>query len=104
MRSEDQELGSTLECEIISMGDHGIMKIQSSQFEIEKQSEEIVRENSVEYARCVELKYVWEARLKNSPLDTKLQDFVAYHRDAALRFEEWFASVNVQLPSISKAD
>ena len=82
------------------MGDCGEMIVRSLHAESVKSREEIVSLNEAEYKRCLLSRKVWETRLQNSPLDKKLQDFVAYHQDVVERFEQWFASEGIALPSM----
>ena len=84
--------------EILTMGEHGEMNVQSAETESVRSRNEILSRNGTEYERSLRGRSVWEARLRDSPLDKKLQDFVAYHQDVIRRFEEWFASEKITLP------
>ena len=87
--------------EIIMMGGDGELIVQHAEAGSVRSWNEILSRNGAEHERSLRMGSVWETRLRDSPLDKKLQDFVAYHQDVIRRFEEWFTWNKIPLPGRS---
>jgi hypothetical protein len=83
------------------MGNQGGVVVERIKVELESgdtTEDQAAARNGVELQRVISAMKTWEERLRNSPLDTKLQDFVAYHQDVVRRFQAWFSSHGNTIP------
>ncbi len=87
--------------EIMTMGEDGELIVQHAEAGSVRSWNEILSRNGAEHERSLRMGSVWKTRLRDSPLDKKLQDFVAYHQDVIRRFEEWFTSNKIPFPGRS---
>lgn len=95
---------------IISMGQHGAMHTSPANDLPEKSGISIPEDrmsgvaehNVAEIQRAMEEGMKWEMKLKEYPLATPLQDFVAYYNDVITLFTQWCTAHGIPPPQVKK--